>query len=205
MTTYNMTNVPSQKKDFWGIKNLVTPVGEAHYAMLMHWSEKFKKEGEFQIRVRYQADDPNFLAWKDYHDWLTDAWFAVEGEEGNDRYEPYRLSDDGTCYDIKIKNIRKFTDKKGNEHIRRIKVVDGQRNMITDESFRVGNGSKVRVAYNLNPWKSVGDARKGVPPEVGISLRLEAVQILELVPYVDSMAAFDAVDGAYSAEEGVPF
>lgn len=205
MPTYNTTNRPTQKKDFWAIKNLVTPIGEASFAMLMHWSDKFKKEGEFMITLRFNADDPDFIAWKEYHDWLTDAWFDIEGEDGNDRYDPFRLSDDGASYTVKLKQIRKFEDKKGNVHIRRIKVYDGQRNPITDENFRVGNGSKVRVAYNLNPWKSAGMPNKGVPPEVGISMRMDAAQILEHVPYVDAADAFGEVEGAFTVGEGTPF
>ena len=61
----------------------------------------------------------------------------------------------------------------------------------------VGGGSKVRVAFTPIPFAFENK-------KVGLSLRMEAVQVIELAQYVPS-SPFDSVEGGFTADEPTPF
>ena len=77
-------------------------------------------------------------------------------------------------------------------------VLDSQKNP-WDESTLIGNNSLVTAKIIPNPWKR--DKRSGV------SATLRSVQVLELVPYLDSGGDFPVVEGGYVNEnlESAPF
>mgnify|MGYP003133714625 CR=1 FL=1 len=66
------------------------------------------------------------------------------------------------------------------------RLVDSAKNPI---DVLVGNGSKVKVLYKPFDWKFAGKS--------GTSLDLQAVQVIDLVPYGED---FDVSDGGYVAE-----
>ena len=68
-------------------------------------------------------------------------------------------------------------------------VVDAKRTPMTDE-IAVGNGSDVKVAFEPMSYMVSGTKK------VGVSLRLKAVQVIELVEYGSPAASvFDEEDG----------
>ena len=81
---------------------------------------------------------------------------------------------------------RKVRNAKGNLN-RQPNVVDANKTLITETM--VGNGSKVKVLYKPFDWKFAGKS--------GTSLDLQAVQVIDLVPYGED---FDVSDGGYVAE-----
>lgn len=93
--------------------------------------------------------------------------------------------------EFKIKQNASGTTKAGEEWERSIPVVDSKRTPM-DESTLVGNGSTVKVAFHANPYY--------IPAHktVGVTLKLVAVQVLELVEYSKGggvSSIFDEEDG----------
>ena len=92
-------------------------------------------------------------------------WRVVEDAEGMETGE------------IRFKfNMKKsFVTRDGETVEQHPQVFDSKGNLITDKSFRIGNGSVVKVAYFMAPYLNKGKA--------GVSLRLKAVQVIDLVHY----------------------
>ena len=93
------------------------------------------------------------------------TWRIVEDAEGMEIGE------------IRFKfNMKKsFVTRDGETVEQHPQVFDAKGNLITDKSFRIGNGSVVKVAYFMAPYLNKGKA--------GVSLRLKAVQVIDLVHY----------------------
>ena len=93
---------------------------------------------------------------------------------------PWRIVEDADGMEtgeIRFKfNMKKsFVTRDGETVEQHPQVFDSKGNLITDKSFKIGNGSIVKVAYFMSPYFNKGKA--------GVSLRLKAVQVIELVHY----------------------
>ena len=95
--------------------------------------------------------------------------------------------DDKTAEEFKGKGVSVKQDERGSvvKFKRKVARADGTKNPI---DVLVGNGSKVKVLYKPFEWKFAGKS--------GTSLDLQAVQVIDLVPYGED---FDVSDG-YVAE-----
>ena len=98
---------------------------------------------------------------------------------------PYKKGDDG-----EIIGKAKLKGAYGMEKTSPPRQVDAQRNKLPDD-FMLTSGSKVNVAVTLVPYNT-GSIN-------GISLRLRAVQVLELAELQHGVDPFDAVSGGYTA------
>ena len=96
--------------------------------------------------------------------------------------------DEQTAKSFKDSGVAVKTDDRGNivKFKRKVARADGTKNPI---DVLVGNGSKVKVLYKPFDWKFAGKS--------GTSLDLQAVQVIDLVPYGED---FDVSDGGYVAE-----
>jgi len=65
-------------------------------------------------------------------------------------------------------------------------VLDAKRKPMSGEKL-IGNGSRVKVAFNPSVYFVQGT--------VGVTLKLDAVQVIDLVPHKDPAALFDDEDG----------
>ena len=107
--------------------------------------------------------------------------------------------DEDTAKSFKDSGVSVKTDDRGNivKFKRKVSRADGTKNpmpRLVDSAKNpidvlVGNGSKVKVLYKPFDWKFAGKS--------GTSLDLQAVQVIELVPYGED---FDVSDGGYVAE-----
>jgi len=108
---------------------------------------------------------------------------------------PYKRNDDGT-----IVGKAKLKGAYGDDKTQPPKQVDAQRNKLPAD-FELTTGSKVNVAVVVVPYNS-GSIN-------GISLRLRAVQVLELAEYEGADDPFSSVDGGFVAgsapAQGDPF
>lgn len=98
---------------------------------------------------------------------------------------PYKRNDDGT-----IVGKAKLKGAYGDDKTQPPKQVDAQRNKLPAD-FELTTGSKVNVAVVVVPYNS-GSIN-------GISLRLRAVQVLELAEYEGADDPFSSVDGGFVA------
>ena len=108
--------------------------------------------------------------------------------------------DDATADDFKSRGVTVKTDDRGNiiKFKRKVSRQDGSQNptpRLVDSAKNpvdvlVGNGSTVKVLYKEFEWQFAGKSGK--------SLDLQAVQVLDLVPYGED---FDVAEGFSSAKE----
>ena len=101
---------------------------------------------------------------------------------------------------FKFKQKASYVDKKGQTHKLGVRIFDAVGNPMNPNATIIGNGSIIRVAFTPIPF----NVNKNVN---GVSLRLEAVQVLKLEEYkkgATSMGSFgfsEVSDGFHSSKE----
>jgi hypothetical protein len=178
---------------------LRTPAGIAKYPKLFTPDTKFKKEGEYSVKLILQGEDAATLTGsidRGLADSLTEAKLDAKnkGKKIKPADAPYKavVDDEGnetgeTQFTFKMNAAG--TRKDGTAWTRRPMVFDAKGAVVKDA--KVGGGSKIKVAYEMSKFYTplVG---------AGVSLRLEAVQIITLVEYGNR----DAKGYGFEAEEG---
>ena len=184
-------------------KNLLVLEGTAMWAKVFEPDTKFNPAGDYSINI--QMPEAKSVAMSEKLETIVQAKFdeAVE----NDPRLKNTLTTQPVCqpvYDrdtgdatgnveFKFKLKAKIQKKDGTWYEQEPAVVDAKRTPMTKETL-IGNGSKVKVAFEPIPY--VMQATK----KVGVSLRLKAVQVIDLVEYGNSSASvFDEEDGFVAA------
>lgn len=158
---------------------LKTPVGTTLFSMLHHPSTKFKAEGEYFVILSLEAKEAQPLIEK-IHATLQ------EFKQNNNinpklkmQGEPYvRILDAETQQDtgfVKFKFVRRghVSKEDGVVELTPPAMFDAKGQPI--RLLALGHGSKVALNYNLSPWAS--------PLGYGVSLKLNAVQVIKWVPF----------------------
>lgn len=155
---------------------------------------KFKPEGEYKVTLRPTAEAmaPYFDQMKRILEAALPIYQEVENDEAKKKgKKPKELKasdtqpwlncemEDGTVT-VKLKTSATFQDKKtGAIEEKNVPVVDSFGKYLTKEQIadlRIGNGTEVRAVVTMRPYHMITSG-------VGISLRLEKVQIVKLVQY----------------------
>lgn len=193
---------------------ITTPAGTLKFGAIEKPRLKFQSEDEYEYNVELilSPDDGQKL-----YDQLIPLALLVkkkalaEAETGKDRkaieacelHVPVakELDKDGEetgNWVLKAKRDAEYINKKTKEVVQvTIPIFDSNQKLVT--GVRIGRGSKLRVAFDANEFCMVATKK------VGISARLQAVQILELKEYIPGGGAssygFDIEEGGYSAPE----
>lgn len=189
-------------------KKVLTPIGTASYPYLTTPDTKFVADGEYKCDLIVPADEAaKFIK-------IIDAEIAAAVEQARKdnpkhakkitvKHKPYddEVDDDGNETGnvvFKLKQKAKFTSKKtGKVYEKTIPLFDAAGKRVTD--INIGGGSKIRANVELRHYYSAVDKAAGV------SLRIEAVQVIELVAWNGGGTAesygFDSVDGGYTADD----
>ena len=158
--------------------NTSTVKGEAHWAKVILPDKEYQtfnieilldkaKQEEFKAMIQAEIDKK--------------VEMHTEGKKKPKvEHYPWRIVEDADGMEtgeIRFKfNMKKsFVTRDGETVEQHPQVFDSKGNLITDKSFRIGNGSGVKVAYFMSPYFNKGKA--------GVSLRLKAVQVIDLVHY----------------------
>jgi len=150
---------------------LVSPKGVAVYPRLNTPSTKFKEDGEYSVKLTTSAKEAEgyleqikAVAREFYQEQCSVL------KKDKLRIHPFPWEEDGGNVTIKFANVAKITAKTGQVYDMKIALLDTKGNPVTDF---VGAGSVIKVAAEVKPWyvPSLG---------VGVSLRLKAVQIIDL-------------------------
>lgn len=181
----------------------ITPKGIASWPRLHEPDTKYKKEGEYSIKLRLSgaaAEELKAVLDQAYQDSYDDNKAAIEDakrKEKNpnkrkeikeradlpykDLYENDELTG-ATEFNFKMK-ASGISQKTGKPWARKPAVftVSGAV-MPADKVSKVGGGSMVKVAYEVSPFWTL-------PLGAGVSLRLEAVQVIELRSFSDRSAS----------------
>ncbi len=176
-----------------------TGIGEFNFAHLLT-PETFqgKSTNKYSISVKLNEADKAKLLKQIDNEWNK----FVESEDGRKHKYKYEYSNGMKEYNgddlFKFKMTHIIQTKKGDWE-RKVPIFDAKGNNITDTISSIGRGTKGKVAYELSPFY-MNDKNYGV------SLRLTAVQILDLVEEGEASASafgFDEEDGYVQSEEVV--
>jgi hypothetical protein len=168
-----------------------TPVGIAQYPYLTKPDTKFNPEGEFKVNLEINAEDAaeicTFL-----DEQLAAAVAKAKKENPGKKIKEgspgYEVNEETGKVTLKFKLKAKVTTKSGDTFDQKVALFDAKGKPITPAP-NIGGGSKVKVAYEVFPYYT---AMVGA----GVSLRVKAVQILDLVEFTGGASA-----GAYGFGE----
>lgn len=150
---------------------LVSPKGVAVYPRLNTPSTKFKEEGEYSVRLAIPVADASQFLEKIKsvaREFYKEQCALLKKEKL--KVHPFPWEEDGNTVTVKFTNVAKITSKSGQVYEMKVALLDTKGNPITD---LIGGGSVLKVASEVKPWY--------VPAlGVGVSLRLKAVQVLDL-------------------------
>ncbi len=173
--------------------------GQALWAKLFEPDTKFDANGIYSISLTLPEVDAADMC--EYLDTLCSAKFDEEVEKKpalknqlsiQAPYSPVydRETGDATGeIEFKFKLKAKVNTRDGRTFEQKVAVVDAKRTPMTQE-IAIGNGSDVKVAFEPMPYMVAGTKK------VGVSLRLKAVQVIDLVEYGSpATSVFDEEDG----------
>ncbi len=179
-------------------QSFFTPVGPCKWAKVFEPQDPLEagKSREWSIQLTL---DPQEHKTMDFLTQLDDLFKEINGKAKVARDGiPYKEEVDWDTKEptglVTIKFKRKETSNKGNI-IPPPLVIDSQRNPWPADTL-IGNGSKVKIKFSAYGWDAVTGAGRG------LSLWLEALQVIDLVPYEarDMAEGFDDVEGGYVAD-----
>ena len=171
-------------------KVITTPKGKAVWPRVDTPDTKFDDDGVYSCKLHVSEGD--FKAFEATVKPLIDAAYAAEcSRQGKDKIRmaassPLRINDDGD-YEIYAKQKAKVHTKSKGTLEFSITAVDSQGKKITMP--KIGSGSTLKMAVEVNTWF--------VPSQgFGYTLRLRAVQVLDLIEYGGGGGSF-----GFGAEE----
>ncbi|CAB4138884.1 single-stranded DNA-binding protein [uncultured Caudovirales phage] len=155
-----------------------TPAGIAQYPYLTKPDTKFNPDGEYKISVEIPGaaaqDIVTFLD-EQFAASVAKAKKENPGKKIKEGDVPYSVNDDTGKVTVRFKLKAKVTPKQGDPFEQRPALFDAKGKPIGPDA-KIGGGSKVKVAYELVPYYT---AIAGA----GVSLRLKAVQVIDLVEF----------------------
>ena len=158
-------------------ERFVSPKGIASYPYLTKPDTKFNPDGEYKVSLIVAGDDASkaidFLTEK-HNASVAQAKKENAGKRVKEGELPFIENDDGTVT-FKFKMKAKVTPKKGDPFEQKPALFDAKGKPLTGEP-KIGGGSTIKVSYEVVPYYT---AIAGA----GVSLRLKAVQIIELKEY----------------------
>ena len=188
-------------------KNLQIAKGKALWAKVFEPDTKFDPNGIYSIDLIIPETEAQELC--EYLDGVVQQRFDEEVKAYPKKkaslstkppYEPDYDEDGNETGNLKFrfKLKAKGQTRDGREYEQKPAVVDAKRKPMTDE-VAVGNGSVVKVAYEPIPYVMASTK------QVGVSLRMKAVQIIDLVEFGGGAASiFDEEDGFEAEESAAP-
>lgn len=178
------------------VKNVIE--GSALWAKVQEPDTKFDPDGTYSISVLVPETEAQEMC--EYLDDIVDKAYAEEIKNSPKKkaalstrkgYD-YNYDQEGNQTDLiefKIKLKAKVNRQDGTSFSQKPIVVDAKRQPLNPD-IAVGNGSDVKVAFEPRPY--VMNSTK----QVGVSLRMKGVQVINLVEYGNSVSTmFDEEDG----------
>ena len=189
-----------------------SPVGVSMYSYLEAPDFEYNSAGDWKTRLFLDPSQEDTQEMTGVMDGLLEKaleYFTDQAKTTKDK-KAVRLSDNTPYYDetddedeptgriyINPKSIASGKTREGEEWKRQIPIFDANGVPIT-ERLNIGNGTRMRVSMNLRAYYNKQSG-------VGLSLRLTAVQIIELKQYGGGIqtaedAGFGKVEGGFSAD-----
>ncbi len=180
-------------------KNILVLEGTALWAKVFEPDTKFNPLGDYSINLQMPLADS--VAMSEQLDGIVQAKFKEAIKEDprlkntlstQDVCQPVYdrdTGDDTGNVEFKFKLKAKVQKRDGTYYEQQPAVLDSKKVPMSKDTL-IGNGSKVKVAFE--PISYVMSSTK----KVGVSLRMKAVQVIDLVEYGNSATSvFDEEDG----------
>ena len=171
-------------------KILTTPKGTAVYPRIDTPDTKFNSEGVYSCKLHVDEGDFNTFALKvaDIVDREYDAECSVKGKKlKKAESSPVRITADGD-FELYAKQVAQRQTKKGLLTFT-VPVFDSKGSRI-ETAPAIGSGSTLKLSTEVYTWFS--DLQG-----FGYTLRLKAVQLLDLVEYGNNSYGFSAEEDGY--------
>lgn len=156
----------------------VTPTGVAQYPHLTKPDTKFNPDGEYKVSLEIDAkaaeEIVSFLD-EQFEEAVASAKKENAGKKIKEGDVPYSVNEENGKVTVRFKLKAKVTPKKGEPWDQKVAIFDAKGQPIVGD-IKIGGGTKMKVSYEVVPYYT---AIAGA----GISLRVRAVQIIELVEY----------------------
>lgn len=176
-----------------------TPAGIAQYPWLNKPDTKFNPDGEYKTNLEVPAEEAQKLVTfldEQFAQAVAQAKKENPGKKIKEGTPGYEVNEETGKVTFKFKTKAKVTTKSGDTFDQKVALFDAKGKPITNAP-NIGGGSKVKVSFEINSYYT---AIAGA----GLSLRVKAVQILDLVEFGGGANAesygFGAEDG-YEAKD----
>jgi hypothetical protein len=189
-------------------KNIKVLEGKAAWAKVFEPDTKFNPNGDYSINIQMTEADSAQMC--EQLEGIIQETFTKAVKESpklknslstQDVCTPVYDRDTGDPtgdVEFKFKLKAKVQKRDGSWYEQQPVVLDSKKTPLNGDTL-IGNGSRVKVAFEPIPY--VMQSTK----KVGVSLRLKAVQVIDLVEYGNSAASvFDEEDGFVSPSNEVP-
>lgn len=177
--------------------NIVTPKGVAVYPWLVTPDTKFNTLGEYKVNLSLDKDSATPLMKKIDEGMEKAKALIPEGKKIKESEPPYTIEETGTVV-FKFKMKANIQTKDGRTIPMSPKLFDASGQLMTDVQSVYG-GSEIKVSADMIPYyvATIG---------AGISLRLKAVQVINLITGGGDNAesyGFEKTEGYVSEKEQV--
>ena len=146
---------------------VVSPSGKVTWAYIERPNTKFSEEGEYQLAFTIpRKEAKKFMA-------TIDEWMESSQKESGAKKmadPPYKEDGDDVLFKFKQKPF--FKSKNGEKRKATIRLIDAKLNPC---NVSIGRGSDVKVSFRPAFWTVQGGA--------GVTLYMDAVQVINLIPY----------------------
>lgn len=180
-------------------KNILVQTGSAMWAKVFEPDTKFNPDGDYTINIQMAAADAAPMC--EQLEQIVQAKFN-EAIKEDPRLKntlttqdvcttvfDRETGDDTGLVEFKFKLKAKVQKRDGTYYEQQPAVLDSKKVPISNQVL-VGNGSRVKVAFEPIPYVMA------TTKKAGVSLRLKAVQVIDLVEYGNSATSvFDEEDG----------
>jgi len=146
-----------------------TPVGTANYPYIFTADTQFEKAGVFSVKLILTDEDAKPFV-KLYEETLK-ARQEKENTDKRSAHNQYKvLKNGGIEFKFKLKN--KVTMRDGTDFEQRPKILNADKTVAEEQP--VYSGSKMKIAFQAVSWHNNLQG-------VGVTLRMKAVQLIEVV------------------------
>lgn len=178
-------------------KNMMTIKGQALWAKVFEPDTKFNADGVYSINLLIPESESHELG--ECLETMRDEYMQEEAKR-NPKIaaklstkpvfeEHYDKEGNPTGeMELKFKQNAKIKLRDGSTSTAKVMVVDAKRNVMKGDVL-IGNGSTVKVAFEPRPYLLASTK------QVGVSLRLKGVQVIELSEYGNSASMFEDEEG----------
>ena len=172
-------------------KNKTSPIGTAIWPKVCEPDTKFNSDGVYETKLRLNPEDS--VKFKAELERVRDEAAEYEEKKQGKSLKRYPVpakdveTEDGERtgeIDFKF-SLKALAGKPGKQWEQRPRLFDTKGKPIDPTSISIGSGSKIQVGFEFHTWNT---ASLGC----GITLRLKAVMVKELVEYGGE--TFDAYD-----------